>query len=113
MCRNRFVYDVFIEDDWRKVVLEFGLEIVGVQGKQLGIQRKRTKGNSWHYKRCYEDIVRQLTRLLSHIPTSYLNSSVLRLLTVLSDKRCSFPSLFPLHGFSYRSLPLNGVVQSI
>ncbi|CAF0808262.1 unnamed protein product [Adineta steineri] len=67
---SRFIYDVFIEDDWGKIVLEFDLEIVAVQGKELGIQRKRTKGSAWHYKRCCEDIIGQLTRLLPHLQTS-------------------------------------------
>ncbi|CAF0837050.1 unnamed protein product [Adineta ricciae] len=67
---TRFIYDVFIEDDWGKIVLEFDLEIVAVQGKELGIQRKRTKGSAWHYKRCCEDIIGQLTRLLPHLQTS-------------------------------------------
>ncbi|CAF4657004.1 unnamed protein product, partial [Rotaria magnacalcarata] len=31
---SRFIYDVFIEDDWGKIVLEFNLEIVAVQGKE-------------------------------------------------------------------------------
>ncbi|CAF4872303.1 unnamed protein product, partial [Rotaria socialis] len=57
---SRFVYDVFIEDDWGKIVLEFDLEVVAIQGKELGIQRKRTKGSAWHYKRCCEDIIGQL-----------------------------------------------------
>ena len=60
--RSRFIYDVYIEDDWGKIVLEFDLEIVAIQGKELGIQRKRTKGSAWHYKRCCEDIIGQLTR---------------------------------------------------
>lgn len=51
-------------------MLEFNLEIVAVQGKELGIQRKRTKGNAWHYKRCYEDIVKQLNRRLPQLQTS-------------------------------------------
>ncbi|CAF4756735.1 unnamed protein product, partial [Rotaria sp. Silwood2] len=42
---SRFIYDVFIEDDWDKIVFEFNLEVVAVQGRELGIQRKRTKGN--------------------------------------------------------------------
>lgn len=67
---SRFVYDVFIEDDWGKIVLEFDLEVVAIQGKDLGIQRKRTKGSAWHYKRCCEDIIGQLTRLLPHLQTS-------------------------------------------
>ncbi|CAM4765576.1 unnamed protein product [Rotaria magnacalcarata] len=67
---SRFVYDVFIEDDWGKIVLEFDLEVVTIQGKELGIQRKRTKGSAWHYKRCCEDIIRQLTRLLPNLQTS-------------------------------------------
>ncbi|CAF3892533.1 unnamed protein product, partial [Rotaria sp. Silwood1] len=67
---SRFIYDVFIEDDWGKIVLEFDLEIVAIQGKELGIQRKRTKGSAWHYKRCCEDIIGQLTRLLPPLQTS-------------------------------------------
>jgi len=68
--RSRFIYNVFIEDDWGKIVLEFDLEVVAIQGKELGIQRKRTKGSAWHYKRCCEDIIGQLTRLLPHFQTS-------------------------------------------
>ncbi|CAF3234589.1 unnamed protein product [Rotaria socialis] len=67
---SRFIYDVFIEDDWGKIVLEFNLEIVAVQGKELGIQRKRTKGSAWHYKRCFEDIIRQINRHLPQLQTS-------------------------------------------
>jgi hypothetical protein len=70
LFRSRFIYDVFIEDDWGKIVLEFDLEVVAIQGKELGIQRKRTKGSAWHYKRCCEDIIGQLTRLLPHFQTS-------------------------------------------
>jgi len=66
-CRSRFIYNVFIEDDWGKIVLEFDVEIVAIQSKQLGIQRKRTKGSAWHYKRCCEDIIGQLNRLLTSI----------------------------------------------
>lgn len=62
---NRFLYNVFIEDDWGKIVLEFDLEIVMIQGKRLGIQRQRTKGNVWHYKRCCEDIIKQITKIVS------------------------------------------------
>jgi hypothetical protein len=65
--RSRFIYNVFIEDDWGKIVLEFDLEVVAIQTKELGIQRKRTKGNAWHYKRCCEDIIGQLNRLLSQL----------------------------------------------
>ncbi|CAF3903729.1 unnamed protein product [Rotaria magnacalcarata] len=67
---SRFIYDVFIEDDWGKIVLEFNLEIVAVQGKEFGIQRKRTKGSAWHYKRRFEDIIRQLNRHLPQLQTS-------------------------------------------
>ncbi|CAF0784598.1 unnamed protein product [Rotaria sordida] len=67
---SRFIYNVFIEDDWGKIVLEFDLEVVAIQGKELGIQRKRTKGSAWHYKRCCEDIIGQLTRLLPPLQTS-------------------------------------------
>ncbi|CAF2091515.1 unnamed protein product [Rotaria magnacalcarata] len=67
---SRFIYDVFIEDDWGKIVLEFNLEIVAVQGKEFGLQRKRTKGSAWHYKRCFEDIIRQLNRHLPQLQTS-------------------------------------------
>ena len=69
-ARSRFIYDVFIEDDWGKIVLEFDLEVVAIQGKELGIQRKRTKGSAWHYKRCCEDIIGQLNRLLPNLQTS-------------------------------------------
>lgn len=51
-------------------MLEFDLEVVAIQGKDLGIQRKRTKGSAWHYKRCCEDIIGQLTRLLPQLQTS-------------------------------------------
>ncbi|CAF0949628.1 unnamed protein product [Didymodactylos carnosus] len=61
---SRFIYNVYIPDDWGKVNLSFDLEVVSVQGKGYGIQRKRTKGSVWHYKCCFEDIIKQLTTLM-------------------------------------------------
>ena len=45
-------------DDWGRVKLAFDLEVVQLKTKQLGIRRKRVKGDTWHYKKYCEDVIR-------------------------------------------------------
>ncbi|CAF4837512.1 unnamed protein product [Rotaria socialis] len=56
--------------DWGQFLLQFSLDVVAVQDKELDIQRKRTKGYIWHYRRCYEDIIEKLNRLLPQLQAS-------------------------------------------
>lgn len=53
-----------MSDDWGKVQLAFDLEVVQVQKQSmLGVLRKRVKGDTWHYKRLCEDIMKAATNL--------------------------------------------------
>jgi hypothetical protein len=45
-------------DDWGRVKLAFDLEVVQLKTKQLGIRKKRVKGDTWHYKKYCEDVIR-------------------------------------------------------
>ncbi|CAD5112915.1 DgyrCDS2123 [Dimorphilus gyrociliatus] len=46
-------------DDWGKVQLAFNLEVCQIQKMNVvGVLRKRVKGDTWHYKRLCEDILK-------------------------------------------------------
>lgn len=48
-----------ITDDWGRVQLAFDLEVVQILKTNLkGIRRKRVKGDTWHYKKLCEDVLR-------------------------------------------------------
>lgn len=55
-------------DDWGRVKLAFDLEVVQMKTKQLGIRRKRVKGDTWHYKKYCEDVIRS-----ANITSNYPN----------------------------------------
>lgn len=56
--RKGFLIRIRVCDDWGRVKLAFDLEVVQLKTKQLGIRRKRVKGDTWHYKRYCEDVIR-------------------------------------------------------
>lgn len=56
--RKGFSLRINVCDDWGKVKLSFDLEIVQIKNKQLGIRRKRVKGDTWHYKKYCEDVIK-------------------------------------------------------
>lgn len=57
-CPNRFSLRISVCDDWGRVKLAFDLEVVQLKTKQLGIRKKRVKGDTWHYKKYCEDVIR-------------------------------------------------------
>lgn len=47
-------------DDWGKLHLAFDLEVCyHSKNGSVAIRRKRVKGDSWHYKKYCEDILRE------------------------------------------------------
>lgn len=56
--KNRYSLRISVCDDWGRVKLAFDLEVVALKNKQLGIRRKRVKGDTWHYKKYCEDVIR-------------------------------------------------------
>lgn len=56
--RKGFSLRISVCDDWGRVKLAFDLEVVALKTKQLGIRRKRVKGDTWHYKKYCEDVIR-------------------------------------------------------
>lgn len=56
--RKGFSLRISICDDWGRVKLAFDLEVVQLKTKQLGIRRKRVKGDTWHYKKYCEDVIK-------------------------------------------------------
>jgi maternal embryonic leucine zipper kinase len=56
--RKGFSLRINVCDDWGKVKLSFDLEIVQLKNKELGIRRKRVKGDTWHYKKYCEDVIK-------------------------------------------------------
>jgi maternal embryonic leucine zipper kinase len=56
--RKGFSMRISVCDDWGRVKLAFDLEVVALKTKQLGIRRKRVKGDTWHYKKYCEDVIR-------------------------------------------------------
>ena len=55
---HRFSLRISVCDDWGRVKLAFDLEVVQLKTKQLGIRKKRVKGDTWHYKKYCEDVIR-------------------------------------------------------
>ncbi len=56
--RKGFSLRISVCDDWGRVKLAFDLEVVQLKTKQLGIRKKRVKGDTWHYKKYCEDVIR-------------------------------------------------------
>ena len=56
--RKGFSLRISVCDDWGRVKLAFDLEVVQLKTKQLGIRKKRVKGDTWHYKKFCEDVIR-------------------------------------------------------
>lgn len=66
---------ISICDDWGRVKLAFDLEVVQLKTKQLGIRRKRVKGDTWHYKKYCEDIIKSANICFSGYPCSIPNAT--------------------------------------
>ena len=58
--RKGFSLRISVCDDWGRVKLAFDLEVVQLKTKQLGIRKKRVKGDTWHYKKYCEDVIRSV-----------------------------------------------------
>ena len=57
--RKGYLLRIRVCDDWGHAKLAFDLEVVQLKTtKQLGIRRKRVKGDTWHYKKYCEDVIR-------------------------------------------------------
>ena len=56
--RKGFSLRISVCDDWGRVKLAFDLEVVALKTKQLGVRRKRVKGDTWHYKKYCEDVIK-------------------------------------------------------
>jgi len=70
--RKGFSLRISVCDDWGKVKLSFDLEIVQIKTKQLGIRRKRVKGDTWHYKKYCEDVIKSANLSYSTVNCSPL-----------------------------------------
>lgn len=68
--RKGFCLRISVCDDWGKVKLSFDLEIVQLKNKQLGIRRKRVKGDTWHYKKYCEDVIKSANICIQSINCS-------------------------------------------
>ncbi len=55
--KKGFSLRISVCDDWGRVKLAFDLEVVQLKTKQLGIRKKRVKGDTWHYKKYCEDVI--------------------------------------------------------
>ncbi len=80
--RKGFSLRISVCDDWGKVKLSFDLEIVQLKTKQLGIRRKRVKGDTWHYKKYCEDVIKSANICVtqvqcSPIPQQHQNNFIL------------------------------------
>ncbi len=69
--RKGYSLRISVCDDWGRVKLAFDLEVVQLKTKQLGIRRKRVKGDTWHYKKYCEDVIKSANVCQSN--TSMLN----------------------------------------
>lgn len=65
--RLRYSLRISVCDDWGRVKLAFDLEVVALKTKQLGIRRKRVKGDTWHYKKYCEDVIRSANVCFSDV----------------------------------------------
>jgi maternal embryonic leucine zipper kinase len=68
--RKGFSLRISVCDDWGKVKLSFDLEIVQLKTKNLGIRRKRVKGDTWHYKKYCEDVIKSANICLPNVHCS-------------------------------------------
>lgn len=73
--KKGFSLRISICDDWGRVKLAFDLEVVQLKTKQLGIRRKRVKGDTWHYKKYCEDIIKSANICFSGYPCSIPNAT--------------------------------------
>jgi hypothetical protein len=71
--RKGFLLRISVCDDWGRVKLAFDLEVVQLKTKQLGIRRKRVKGDTWHYKKYCEDVIRSANICYSNPVNTSLN----------------------------------------
>lgn len=71
--RKGFLLRISVCDDWGRVKLAFDLEVVQLKTKQLGIRRKRVKGDTWHYKKYCEDVIRSANICYSNSANTSLN----------------------------------------
>ncbi|XP_050392898.1 maternal embryonic leucine zipper kinase [Patella vulgata] len=47
-----------VTDDWGRVKLAFDMEVCSIpKSSYMGVCRKRVKGDTWHYKKLFEDIL--------------------------------------------------------
>ena len=59
-CIDSWTIRVMMSDDWGKLHLAFDLEVCQhAKNGAVAVRRKRIKGDSWHYKKYCEDILRQ------------------------------------------------------
>ena len=70
--RKGFSLRISVCDDWGRVKLSFDLEIVQMKDKKLGIRRKRVKGDTWHYKKYCEDVIKSAKLSCSSVTCSPL-----------------------------------------
>jgi len=57
----RWTIRVMMSDDWGKLHLAFDLEVCQhSKSGAVAVRRKRVKGDSWHYKKYCEDILKQV-----------------------------------------------------
>jgi maternal embryonic leucine zipper kinase len=71
--RKGYSLRISVCDDWGKVKLSFDLEVVQLKNKQMGIRRKRVKGDTWHYKKYCEDVIRSTSTGLTNFPLEIPN----------------------------------------
>lgn len=73
--RKGYSLRISVCDDWGRVKLAFDLEVVALKTKQLGIRRKRVKGDTWHYKKYCEDVIRSANVCFANIYQKSSSSS--------------------------------------
>ncbi|XP_013394347.1 maternal embryonic leucine zipper kinase-like [Lingula anatina] len=57
--QSGYTLRIVMSNDWGKVHLAFDLEVCQITKTNLvGIRRKRVKGDTWHYKKLCEDVLR-------------------------------------------------------
>jgi len=105
--RKGFSLRISVCDDWGRVKLAFDLEVVQLKTKQLGIRRKRVKGDTWHYKKYCEDVIRSAnicfpnsgySSMNNNIPNSSNNSST-------SPSEASYSNNITTNKINYPMLP--------
>ena len=104
--RKGFSLRISVCDDWGRVKLAFDLEVVQLKTKQLGIRRKRVKGDTWHYKKYCEDVIRSANICFPNSGYSSLNiPNTNQTNNYASPENSSYNNSTASNQFNYQMMP--------